>query len=240
MPPDTAYCWGAKPPQLKTDFCEKVSARRRSGRKRACSQPIQWSFTQKFPPLGSICACSPPRRGASTAAGGARGSAPGRLPAPPPSFPGSCRGAYRTVRRTGAHFVPTGVPAHLEDAARASVAVDEISALQGKAVVTRDVRGHFDHSCGGGTPLISYHENIQTHEVKRTFCPHCGGRADVSLSLPTGACGVRPCTPAAIRPPRAIPSSGDDSGDSTAAGEGATRHYYMDLYFYIERRHPPH
>ena len=45
--------------------------------------------------------------------------------------------AYRAVGRTGAHFVPAGIPAHLEDAAGASVAVDQASTLQSKANASR-------------------------------------------------------------------------------------------------------
>lgn len=36
---------------------------------------------------------------------------------------------HGAVGRTGAHFVPSGAPAHLEDAASASVAVNEIPTL---------------------------------------------------------------------------------------------------------------
>lgn len=50
----------------------------------------------------------------------------------PPANPGA---AYRAIGRAGAHFVPLGIPADLEDAASASVAVDEPPTLQSKAAV---------------------------------------------------------------------------------------------------------
>lgn len=60
----------------------------------------------------------------------------------PPSTPQQTIGAaYRAVGRTGAHFVPSGVPANLKDAASATVAVDETSTLQSKAIVTHDAGG---------------------------------------------------------------------------------------------------
>lgn len=52
-------------------------------------------------------------------------------PPPPQHSPGA---AYGAVGRTGAHFVPSGAPAHLEDAASASVAVNEIPTLQSKVI----------------------------------------------------------------------------------------------------------
>lgn len=62
-----------------------------------------------------------------------------RLPVFSPSRPGpstprpATGAAYRAVGGAGAHFVPSGVPAHLEDAASASVAVHQTPALQSKA-----------------------------------------------------------------------------------------------------------
>ena len=55
------------------------------------------------------------------------------LPTPPQQTTGA---AYRAIGRAGTHFVPSGIPAHLEDAASASVAVDKASTLQSKAVIT--------------------------------------------------------------------------------------------------------
>ena len=73
-----------------------------------------------------------------------------------PSAPQETTGAaYGAVRCAGAHFVPSGVPAHLEDAAGASVAVDETSALQSKAAITR----HAERRRG---PPGCQHRNFQT------------------------------------------------------------------------------
>lgn len=40
--------------------------------------------------------------------------------------------AYRTIRSTGTDFVPGAVPAHLENATGAPVAVDQASRLEGQ------------------------------------------------------------------------------------------------------------
>lgn len=52
-------------------------------------------------------------------------------PSTPQHSPGA---AYGAVGCTGAHFVPSGAPAHLEDAASDSVAVNEIPSLQSKVI----------------------------------------------------------------------------------------------------------
>lgn len=67
------------------------------------------------------------------------------LPAPPRQTTGA---AYRAIGHAGTHFVPSGIPAHLEDAASASVAVDKTSTLQSKAVITYDAKGHSKHGRG--------------------------------------------------------------------------------------------
>lgn len=54
-------------------------------------------------------------------------------PWPPPQHPRSA--TYGAVGCTGANFVPSGVPADLEDATGASVAVDQVPTLQSKAAV---------------------------------------------------------------------------------------------------------
>lgn len=84
------------------------------------------------PPLDSLC------RGPALDARPQHG--PGRTD-PTPCPRGTAGAAYGAVGRAGAHFVSPGVPADLEDAAGASVAVHEAPALQRKAIVTDAASG---------------------------------------------------------------------------------------------------
>lgn len=147
-PPDAAdVLQGAESPRLRTtNFTEKTPFRK--------SERRLLPEAQQFP--------SPthwPRRSEATTAPEAPAGIRGltfRVSTAEPSAPQETTGAaYGAVRRAGAHFVPSGVPAHLEDAAGASVAVDETSALQSKATVTRDAERR------RGPPGCR-HRNVQT------------------------------------------------------------------------------
>lgn len=90
-----------------------------------------------------------------------------------PPCPQAAGAAYRAVGRAGAHFVPTSVPAHLEDAAGASVAVHETPTLQSKAAVTSRyvcaVHGRASTShCSGQAPETLVHWDI-THSPSLEF-----------------------------------------------------------------------
>lgn len=102
---------------------------------------------------------------------------PGSLGVPlctPPTPVPAPRGAtHRAVRRTRAHFVPSSVPAHLEDAPCAPVAVDETSALQSKATVTCQARS--PANCRGGTvtpprPSPPSTTKMSRHTVLKRTC----------------------------------------------------------------------
>lgn len=93
------------------------------------------------PPLDSLC------RGPALDTRPQHG--PGRTdPTPRPRGPAGA--AYGAVGRAGAHFVSPGVPADLEDAAGASVAVHEAPALQRKAIVTDAASGREPGSANAG------------------------------------------------------------------------------------------
>lgn len=93
------------------------------------------------PPLDSLC------RGPALDARPQHG--PGRTD-PTPRPRGTAGAAYGAVGRAGAHFVSPGVPADLEDAAGASVAVHEAPALQRKAIVTDAASGREPGSANAG------------------------------------------------------------------------------------------